>query len=143
MQKRVLSIVGIVWLSLSCLFGCNNVTNTAGTYENETTVTSGGALMETQQSLKETAPPEMKKAVRMVRIDGDLYEDIGKKTEGGTCGVMDGTITSTVAEGEVPRKNDQSNFGKGYEYQYGVENNVDIVIEGKWICFTKVKDKKN
>lgn len=141
MQKRVLSIAGIVWLSLSCLFGCNNVTNTAGTYENETTVTSGGALTETQQPT--VVPKKTEKAVRMARVDGKLYRDTGKETEGGTCGVMDGTITSTVTEGEVPRKNDQSNFGKGYKYQYGTEGKIDIVIDGKWICFAKVTEKKN
>lgn len=30
--------------------------------------------------------------------------------------VKEGTITSTVNDTEIPYKNDQSNFGKGYEY---------------------------
>lgn len=141
MWKRVLAAVGIACLSVGCLFGCDNVSNTAGTYEN--TASPGAILPEKKKPVQTDTPDALKENVRMVRVDGELYKDTGKETEGGTCGVMDGTITSTVAEGKIPKKNYQSNFGKGYEYQYGAKDEISIVIDGKWIRFTKQKEKKN
>lgn len=133
MRKRVLAVFGIVCLAASGLFGCGNVSNTAGNYES--TASSGAVSPETKKPRQTKAPKEV---VRMVRVDGMLYVDTGKETEGGTCGVMDGTISSTVPEGEIPEKDNQSNFGKGYEYQRGV-GEIDVVIGGKWIRFKNQK----
>ncbi len=71
-----------------------------------------------------------------VMINDVLYFDTGRDT-GDTlrCGVMDGEITSTVESWQLPEKNDQSNFGTGYGYQYGTENTVVVVIDGKWMIF--------
>ncbi len=74
----------------------------------------------------------------MVRIKGELYLDTGRESDvGARCGVMDGEITSAVAEGKLPTEDDQSNFGTGYEYQFVSENGVDIVINQKWMRFEK------
>lgn len=48
---------------------------------------------------------------------------------------MDGEITSSVESWEIPVKDDQSNFGTGYTYQYGTENTVVVYINGKRIVF--------
>lgn len=58
-----------------------------------------------------------------------------ESTAQGRCGVMDGTITSAVGEGEVPTVNRQSNFGTGYSYQVTGEDTVDVLIDGKFIVF--------
>ena len=71
-----------------------------------------------------------------VMVNGVLYFDTN--TELGaevTCGLMDGEITSSVESWQIPVKDDQSNFGTGYTYQYGTENTVVVYINGKRIVF--------
>lgn len=67
---------------------------------------------------------------------GTLYYLSGESQIEGRCGVMDGTITSTVSDG-LPVENNQSNFGTGYDYQYGMENSIEVYFpeEGKWLVF--------
>lgn len=74
---------------------------------------------------------------RMVMIDGTLYVDTGRiNDEVLKCGTPDGKITSYAAEGEIPCEDDQSNFGVGYDYQYGSENGTVIIrIDGAWRVF--------
>lgn len=74
----------------------------------------------------------------MVMIDGEIYLDTGEKsTVTGRCGVMDGTITTSVEGSERPTENDQSNFGAGYEYQRVDKNHIDVVIEENWFTFVR------
>jgi len=55
-----------------------------------------------------------------VMVDGVLYYDTNIETSNvPTCGMMDGETTSTVESWQLPQKDDQSNFGTGYSYQYG------------------------
>ena len=60
-----------------------------------------------------------------VMVMGTLYYLSGESQIEGRCGVMDGSITSTVSEG-LPVENNQSNFGAGYDYQYGTENSIEV-----------------
>lgn len=74
--------------------------------------------------------------IPMVMVGGKLYYDTGKEsTINGRCGVMDGKITSTVDGSEIPTKDNQSNFGTGFEYQYGADNTIEIFMNEKWIVF--------
>lgn len=74
----------------------------------------------------------------MVMIGGELYYDTGKESDlGPRCGTMDGEITSTVGSTEVPTKDNQSNFGEGYGYQYLGEYSIDVYMNDKWIRFEK------
>ena len=41
---------------------------------------------------------------------------------------MDGKIISTVDGSEIPTQNDQSNFGTGFEYQYGSDDTIEIFM---------------
>ena len=85
--------------------------------------------------------PKLYDLIPMVMINGNLYLDTGKESDiDARCGVMDGKITSTVDGQKTPTQNNQSNFGKDFEYQYVDENNIDIVINGKWIRFKKEED---
>lgn len=68
----------------------------------------------------------------MIRVKGDLYYDSGEISEELRCGMMDGQITS-MAEGE-PTEDDQSNFGTGYGYQYGVDT-IEVCIDDAWHVF--------
>ena len=71
-----------------------------------------------------------------VIVDGVIYFDTNEVlTDVASCGLMDGEITSSVESWEIPVKDDQSNFGTGYTYQYGTENTVVVYINGKRIVF--------
>lgn len=72
--------------------------------------------------------------VPMVMVDGKLYLDTGyDSTVDGRCGVMDGEITSSVEGWQQPMENDQSNFGTGYDYQYGSQNGtIELLLNGEW-----------
>ena len=71
-----------------------------------------------------------------VMINGVLYFDTNIESGAeATCGLMDGEITSSVESWQMPVKDNQSNFGTGYTYQYGTENTVVVYINGKRIIF--------
>lgn len=73
--------------------------------------------------------------IAMAMVNNELYLDTGIESTYERCGLMDGEITSSVASTEKPTKNDQSNFGRGYGYQYGAEGTIEILINDKWIIF--------
>ena len=92
--------------------------------------------VETQSEPDTTEVPE--DIPRMVMVDGELYKDTGSTSYVLRCGVMDGEITSTVKEGEIPTKDNQSNFGEGYGYQRGVvEGRIEVYMDEKWQVFSK------
>ena len=72
---------------------------------------------------------------RMFMFQKKLYTDTGETSSMLRCGVMDGQITSSVAADKVPHKNGQSNFGKGYGFQYGSRNRMEVCIDGIWHIF--------
>lgn len=77
-------------------------------------------------------------AMRTIMVNGVLYYDTGNESDlTGRCGVPDGEITSAVARTEIPAKDNQSNFGKGYEYQFVDEAGIDVLIDQKWVRFEK------
>ena len=75
--------------------------------------------------------------IPMVMVDGTLYLDTGhNNTEIRKCGTPDGEITSTVDGTEKPAKDNQSNFGSGYGYQYGAtEGTIEIYMDNAWRIF--------
>lgn len=75
----------------------------------------------------------------MVRVNGKLYLDTGRESEiTARCGVMDGEILSCVEPYQVPQQDNASNFGTGYGYQYGPdENTIEVWIDGKWMVFVQ------
>ncbi|RCX19338.1 hypothetical protein DFR58_10383 [Anaerobacterium chartisolvens] len=76
--------------------------------------------------------------IPMVMAGGQLYCDTGKEsTITARCGVMDGEITSTVEGTQIPTKNDQSNFGTGYGYQFVTDGQIEVYINNKWFIFEK------
>lgn len=75
--------------------------------------------------------------IPMVMVDGKLYLDTGVESSvEARCGVMDGEITSSVDGTQKPTKDGESNFGTGYEYQYGPqEGTIEIFMNEKWWVF--------
>lgn len=81
--------------------------------------------------------------LEMVMLDGELYYNSGRESDiKGRCGMMDGSIDSTVQPGEIPKKDNQSNFGKGYGFQWVGDGSVDVFMNDLWIRFEKQQTKK-
>lgn len=66
----------------------------------------------------------------MIMVDGILYLDTGFNSNVAKCGVPDGEITSSVDGFQKPSEDNQSNFGTGYEYQYGSEGTIEVNMDG-------------
>lgn len=74
--------------------------------------------------------------IPMVMVNGEIYMDTGhESTVEARCGMMDGEITSTVDGTNQPTKDNESNFGTGYGYQYGTEGTIEIYMNNKWWIF--------
>jgi hypothetical protein len=74
--------------------------------------------------------------IPMVMVNGEIYMDTGhESTVEARCGMMDGQITSTVDGTKQPTKDNESNFGTGYSYQYGTEGTIEIYMNDKWWIF--------
>jgi len=67
--------------------------------------------------------------VPSVMIHGVLYQDTGYISSAIGCGNMDGEITSTVDSSELPAKDDQSNFGTGYQYQLSTKGQMIVAVD--------------
>ncbi len=75
---------------------------------------------------------------KMVMLEGEMYYGTGKESDiKGRCGMMDGSIDSSVKPNEVPQKDNQSNFGKGYSFQWVGEGSIDIYMNDLWMRFEK------
>lgn len=80
---------------------------------------------------------ELSDLIPMVMVNGELYLDTGHEASSERkCGTMDGEILSAVDGTEKPTKDNQSNFGTGYGYQYGSqEGTIEIYMNNKWWIF--------
>lgn len=114
-------------------------------------VTYNGGIMETypaqvaaydvtlvEEKVIETKETESNTVVSLIRVNGELYYDTGREsTISGRCGVMDGEIDSTVAAGEIPAEEYQSNFGAGYGFQYAPDDVIEVYIDEQWRVFER------
>lgn len=73
---------------------------------------------------------------RMVRVDDRLYMDMGYVLSALKCGTADGEILTS--NDEAPEKNDESNFGTGYNYQKGDIKYLYVEIDNKWQVFQDI-----
>ena len=86
---------------------------------------------------------EKEEAPRYVMIKSKLYKDTGEINKNMTCGTMDGKILTTVDAKEMPKKDTESNFGIGYEYQIGGEDgSITVEIDDKCLIFKEVKEEE-
>ena len=93
-------------------------------------------MLKSDAEAKEEAP-------RYVMIKSKLYKDTGEINKNMTCGTMDGKILTTVDAKEMPKKDNESNFGIGYEYQIGGEDgSITVKIDDKCLIFKEVKEEE-
>ena len=86
---------------------------------------------------------EKEESPRYVMIESKLYKDTGEINKNMTCGTMDGKILTTVDAKEMPKKDNESNFGIGYEYQIGGEGgSITVKIDDKCLIFKEVKEEE-
>lgn len=107
-----------------------------GTVMSDETEEAGTDNMEGDVGTEEPGKEVMK---RMIMVNGDLYAETDEETPTPTCGTMDGSILSIVAEGETPAADGQANFGNvGDGYQYADQDCLSVPMNEKWIRFKKV-----
>ncbi|MDO5734780.1 MAG: hypothetical protein Q4P08_06615 [Eubacteriales bacterium] len=71
----------------------------------------------------------------MVRVNGKVYGDLSFVNSAIKCDVPDGEIKTSVDRSQIPEKDDESNFGVGYEYQYSSEGYLTVKIKDRWYIF--------
>lgn len=89
--------------------------------------------LEEKESIREE---EKENITDAIMVDGRIYYSTGEKsTITGRCGNMDGTITSSVEKGNLPTKDNESNFGTGFGYQRIKSDEIEVYINGDFIVF--------
>ncbi len=73
-----------------------------------------------------------------VRVNGVIYQDTGFLSSMVGCGNMDGKITSVVESTQLPAKDDEANFGKGYGYQFGADDTLLVYWDDEPHIFRNV-----
>lgn len=87
-------------------------------------------------------PAAGEKPFMLAMIDGRLYCSSGRESEAeGHCGVMDGSIESSVESDRIPSQEGQSNFGAPYGYQYGADGRIEINVGPRWVIFEPVQGR--
>ncbi|UQK58931.1 hypothetical protein [Fenollaria massiliensis] len=92
-------------------------------------------MLNSDAQAKEEAP-------RYVMIKSKLYKDTGEINKNMKCGTMDGKISTSVDAKEMPKKDNESNFGTGYEYQIGTDGSITVDIDDKCLIFKEVKEEE-
>lgn len=129
LTKRYLTLI----LALACILGYGVSIAGSISMEDRSNDTNIAALESILPTMEEKV---VYAKIPMVMVDDKLYYDTGKEsTIEARCGVMDGEITSCVDVSETPIENNQSNFGSGYGYQYGIDNTIEIFMNEKWYVF--------
>lgn len=73
-----------------------------------------------------------------VMVEGELYQDMGYVNGCVKCDTADGEITSSVDGSKLPEKDNESNFGTGYEYQLWDDAHINVKIDDKWVIFQNI-----
>ena len=69
-------------------------------------------------------------AAPMMVINGRLYYDTGEVSDNPVFSGLDGHVENSVLSGQVPGAEGESNFGTGYGYRYGINDTVEVEIDG-------------
>lgn len=71
----------------------------------------------------------------MVKVAGVVYVDTGYENAMATCGTADGVIKTAIDGTKKPVRDDQSNFGTGYGYQFWEKGYLNVRLNNRWILF--------
>ena len=101
-----------------------------------TTVDADVARIDSSNTEKSSKNKSEVKKSRMVKVDDRLYMDMGYVLSALKSGKADGKILTS--NDEAPEKNDESNFGTGYNYQKGDIKYLYVEIDNKWQVFQDI-----
>lgn len=71
----------------------------------------------------------------MVKVAGVVYVDTGYENAMATCATVDGEIKTAMDGREMPARDDESNFGTGYGYQFWEKGYLNVRLNNRWILF--------
>lgn len=133
-------LAGLMILSLSC--------KKANTDEKENEPTSTekneSAISTEERTDKDNDKDIIESALPpMVKVKGIIYKNTGYQNAMVTCGTADGEIKTSVESTKEPERDDESNFGKGYEYQSWEDGYINVKIDNKWMLFKDLALKDN
>ena len=72
---------------------------------------------------------------KLVQVNGELYYDSGVVTQDELSGSADGTTKKRI--NNIPKKDDQTNFGAGVDYQFGPDNELYVFLSDGRHTFLK------
>lgn len=132
MKKNEKLMIGILALILVVMIGIL-IFNKIKIRKQDTWIDKDNPASSNEINNIENNPKEIGK---IVKVKGILYYDTGKFSEDiPRCGTMDGNITSTVGEGQIPTEDNQANFEGAKGYQYTKENTIEIPTDEGWRIF--------
>ena len=79
----------------------------------------------------------------MVKVAGVVYVDTGYENAMATCGTADGEIKTAMDGREMPARDDESNFGTGYGYQFWEKGYLNVRLNNRWILFKDLNLKND
>lgn len=143
MKKYFLILLaGLMLLSLSC-----KKANTNEKANEPTSTEKNESAISTEEKTDDDNDKDIVESVLppMVKVKGIIYKNTGYQNAMVKCGTPDGEIKSTVDGTKEPANNDESNFGKGYEYQKWRDGYINVKIDNRWMLFKdiKLKDKED
>lgn len=133
-------LAGLMILSLSCKQANTDEKENAptSTEKNESAIsTEERTDKDKDKDIIESALPPM------VKVKGIIYKNTGYQNAMVTCGTADGEIKTSVESTKEPERDDESNFGKGYEYQSWEDGYINVKIDNKWMLFKDLGLKDN
>ena len=74
-------------------------------------------------------------AAPMLVINGRLYYDTGEVSDSPARSGADGHVGNSVLSDQVPGAEGESNFGTGYGYRYGINDTVEVEMDGVYHIF--------
>ncbi len=143
MKKYLLIfLAGLMVFSLACKKANTNekANEPTSTEKNESAISTEEKTDDDNDKdiLESVLPP-------MVKVKGIIYKNTGYENAMVKCGTADGEIKTSVESTKEPERDDESNFGKGYEYQSWEDGYINVKIDNKWMLFKdiKLKDKED
>lgn len=129
-------LAGLMVFSLACKKA--NTDERTSTEKNESAIsTEERTDKDNDKEIIESALPPM------VKVKGIIYKNTGYQNAMVTCGTADGEIKTSVESTKEPERDDESNFGKGYEYQSWEDGYINVKIDNKWMLFKDLGLKDN
>lgn len=143
MKKRILIfLAGMMILSLACKNDTSNEKKgaSANTEKKNESVNAEAANDQGKDDDKDIVDGDFPP---MVKVDGVIYVNTGYQNAMVTCGTADGQIKTTVDGTKEPAKDDESNFGKDYDYQKWEGGYINVKIDNRWMLFKDAELKDN